>query len=416
MTITINLSSTDVQESYYSSHETVGILTVSGLAEGETLTGFVIENNYSGEYGHNIFFVQYSEGQYLLKALGGEIDFENANLNRFPLTIKAMGANGTTLQTSSFTINVTDGNDNPTGIDVSGGTISDTAAVGDEVATLSAVDQDANDSHTYILVDHTGYNTPLNHPFFKIENNKIVLKAALGEAQVGTHDLWVQVKDSEGLSRSERITITVTDGGTTPPDNPAPVPAPTNGTPKNDRLSGTEGADVLNGLSGNDKIFGLGGDDIINGGAGKDQLYGGAGMDTFVFDSRAKKGQFDHVKDFVSADDTLQFDLSALKSFKVKSLKKDLLAFAKKGKGKDDMGKPDKKKVSVGLDKVFKEGKLDKKFFKIGKPKDVNDFVTYDKKKGVVYLDVDGSGKAKGIEILKVKPGTTITADDFLFI
>jgi serralysin len=29
---------------------------------------------------------------------------------------------------------------------------------------------------------------------------------------------------------------------------------------------------------------------------------------------------------------------------------------------------------------------------------------------------VDGSGKGKGIEIFKVKPGTTLTADDFLFL
>ncbi|MCB5176835.1 calcium-binding protein [Microvirga lenta] len=407
----ITLSNNTIQEWDVSGwYREVGILSVSGGQQNETFT-FSLSDTFGGTFKIEAT----NNGQYRLTADVSKLDYENPDLNQFLVGISASGSNGTNISASTFTVNVTDNNDDPSDIIVTGGTISRNAGPGGIAAELSTVDQDVGDTHEYALYDVNGYPFGVSDPYFKIEGNKVVLKGT-AQPPLGTYQLRVGTEDSQGRTHIEEITLTITDGGATPPDNPAPVPAPTNGTPKNDRLSGTEGADVLNGLSGNDKIFGLGGDDIINGGAGKDQLYGGAGMDTFVFDSRAKKGQFDHVKDFVSADDTLQFDLSALKSFKVKSLKKDLLAFAKKGKGKDDMGKPDKKKVSVGLDKVFKEGKLEKKFFKIGKPKDVNDFVTYDKKKGVVYLDVDGSGKAKGIEILKVKPGTTITADDFLFI
>ena len=101
--------------------------------------------------------------------------------------------------------------------------------------------------------------------------------------------------------------------------------------------------------------------------------------------------------------------VNALKTFKVKASKSDLLDFAKKGK-------PDKK-FSFKLDKVFKEGKLEKKFFTVGTTsKDGNDYVVYSKKSGTVYLDVDGSGSAKPIEILKLKPGTALASSDFLFI
>jgi serralysin len=111
-----------------------------------------------------------------------------------------------------------------------------------------------------------------------------------------------------------------------------------------------------------------------------------------------------------------------LKAFKVKGPK---TSDVHSKKSSDDKGKPDDKggsKKSVGFDKIFmKDQKLQKKFFNVGTklndtPDGSNDYIFYNKKNGFVYLDVDGSGKGKGIEIFKVKPGTTLTADDFLFI
>ncbi|MEE1611611.1 calcium-binding protein [Microvirga sp. CF3016] len=195
------------------------------------------------------------------------------------------------------------------------------------------------------------------------------------------------------------VTVTVTD-----------APEAVTGTNKNDnKLEGGAYDDVINGLGGNDKLFGFAGDDTLNGGSGKDILFGGDGADTFVFDAPFKKGHFDHINDFKSGQDKILFDLDVLKSFKVKASKSDLLDLAKKGK-------PDKKS-SVELDKVFKEGKLEKKFFTVGTTsKDGNDYVVYSKKSGTVYLDVDGSGSAKPIEILKLKASTTLSFSDFLFI
>ena len=230
------------------------------------------------------------------------------------------------------------------------------------------MDPDLNDTFTFTLTDNAGGR-------FKIEGGKLLVAdgSKLDFETAKSHQIKVQVKDAGGLTFEKTITIGVTDGID-----------PISGTKRNDKIVGTESADFISGDAGNDKISGLGGDDIINGGLGKDHLTGGAGRDTFMFDSALRKGGFDMVTDFNSADDTLQFDLSALKSFKIKA---------------------------------FKEGKLQKKFFTVGtEPKDKNDYVYYNKKNGFVYLDADGSGHKKGMEILKLKPGTKISADDFLFI
>jgi Ca2+-binding RTX toxin-like protein len=169
---------------------------------------------------------------------------------------------------------------------------------------------------------------------------------------------------------------------------------------------------MLSGFGGNDKLYGLDGDDMLIGGAGKDMLYGGAGKDTFVFDTKVKKGHFDHIKDFNVADDTIQVSLSAIGSFKVKMSKKDALGAMKGGKDKGG------DKVSTfKLDKVLKKGKLDSKFFSLAdKAKDSSDMFYYNSKNGFLYIDADGSGKGKGIEIAKLSKGLNLTADDFLFI
>lgn len=367
----------------------IGTLGVTGGAVGESFI-FTLGNTFGG-----IFAI---EGLDLVVKGGSAVDFET--LNSFVLSISAestAATDKTQVGDKNFTIAVTDVNEAPVDLTLAGGLIAENTPVGTEVATLLGSDPDANDTLTYSLVADDQGN-PLVEPnaYFEIVGNKITLKSGLDQPQVGSHDLWVKVTDAAGLSYVEQITLTVTDSLEYK-----------GGTSRNDKIAGTEFADLLVGGAGNDRIYGLDGDDVINGGLGKDILYGGAGKDTFVFDTAVKKGHFDHVVDFKSVDDTLQFNLAALKSFKVKVTKKADMAGFKKGM----------EKKTFGLDKVFKKGKLEKKFFTVGdKAKDGNDYVFYNKKKGFVYLDMDGSGSAKAIEILKVKPGTSLSADDFLFI
>jgi Ca2+-binding RTX toxin-like protein len=366
---------------------------------------------------------------------GVTLDYETqAHLSR-DLWIRA--SDGTDTVAFKVTMNIINVNEAPTDIVVTGGTVAEDAAVGTEVASVTAVDPDAGEILTYTLVtDASGVTEAVNTPFaIDSATGSIKLAGSLNITEATAQTLWVKVTDSgsPSLSCVEQITITIT--------NSEEVK---NGSSRNDRLTGTTDSDIINGGAGNDKLYGLAGDDILyggtgndtlvggdgkdvlSGGSGKDKLYGGDGQDVFVFNTPVKKGHFDHIEDFKS-EDTIQISLAALKAFKVKGLKtSDILskkgADDDKGKPDDKGGRPDKNSTkSVGFDKVFTKGqKLQKKFFDIGTRRDdadgSNDYIYYNKKSGIVYLDVDGSGSAKGIEILKVKPGTTLNASDFLFI
>lgn len=367
---TIILSATNVAE-MPDGNTAIGTLSVNGGADGEaftyTLAGSIEDrfeirqNTTSGEY------------ELVVKTGGNLFDFEKDDLNHFDILITATGDMNTEVEAGDFTINVTNVNEAPTDLVVAGITapkVVENAATGAEIGALLALDQDANDTFTFTLKDDAGGR-------FKLDATGKKLLVADGSnldyETAASHQIRVEVKDAGGLTFEKTLTVAVADGTDT-----------MTGGAKNDRLVGTAGADVIIGGAGNDKIYGLSADDVLNGQTGKDILYGGAGKDLFVFDTPIRKGQFDQVMDFKSADDTLQLSLAAIKPFKIKAMK---------------------------------AGKLNKKFFTIGDhAKDKNDFVYYNKKNGFVYLDSDGSGHKKGIEILKLKPGLQLAADDFHFI
>ncbi|MBZ6076896.1 cadherin domain-containing protein [Microvirga puerhi] len=367
---TVILSATTVAE-MPDNNTVIGTLSVDGGANGETFT-YALTDSIADrfEIRHNATSGEY---ELVVKTGGNLFDFERADLNHFDVAISANGDMGTVVDKGAITINVTNVNEAPTDIGILGITapkVAENAAAGTEIGPLAALDPDANDTFTFKLKDDAGGRFQLDSTGKKLlvaDGSKLDYETA------SSHQIKVEVKDAGGLTFERTLTIGVTDGVDT-----------FTGSTKNDKLTGTAGSDILLGGNGNDKLYGLDGDDILNGGQGKDMLYGGKGKDTFVFDSPLKKGQFDQVMDFNSADDTLEFSLSSIKAFK---------------------------------NKAMKAGKLNKKFFIVGDhAKDKNDFVYYNKKNGFVYLDNDGSGHKKGIEILKLKPGLKLTADDFHFI
>ncbi len=328
-------------------------------------------------------------GNQLVVKTGGTtlFDFIKDSQTFFDLEISAVsnasGGASTSVTTTSFRIDLID-NTTPTDITLS---------------ATSVAEHSANGTFTYTLTNDAEGR-------FAIVNGKLVVKdsSKLDYLTANSHQITVKVTDSDNNTFEKLLTIGVTDA----------LEVYT-GSAKSETLKGTDNAEFLDGGAGNDKIYGFGGNDIINGGLGKDILYGGAGQDTFVFDTKVKKGHFDQIKDFNVADDTIQLSLSAFSGFKTKgSSKKSGLDLFKKGKP-DDKGGNSKK--SVGFDEIFKKGKLEKKFFKIAsEAKDSNDYIFYNKKTGIVYFDQDGAGGKKGIEIVKVKPGTALTSADFLFI
>jgi Ca2+-binding RTX toxin-like protein len=136
--------------------------------------------------------------------------------------------------------------------------------------------------------------------------------------------------------------------------------------------------EVAAGALGADYLVGGAGNDTLNGGPGNDFLTGSAGKDVFLFTDRLNKStNVDTITDFSVRDDTIHLD----------------------------------NKVFTKLEKT---GTLSKSNFVVGtKALDANDHIIYDKKKGYVYYDADGSGKGKAVLFVKVKKGLSLTEKDF---
>lgn len=371
MAATIVLSGTTLPEDA-TQGTVIGTLSVDGGANGEVFS-YVLDESYSDRF-EIVQNTLSGAWELVVKSAGSDFfDFENAALSHFPIGITATGDQNTPVDAEAFTIDVTNVNEAPNDLALLGiraPTVFENAATGTEIGALAALDPDAGDTFTFTLKDDAGGR-------FKLDSTGKKLIVADGSKldyeNASSHQIKVEVKDAGGLTFEKTLTIAVANTVDT-----------FIGTARNDKLVGTASMDFLYGAGGNDKLYGLDGDDVLNGGVGKDFLYGGKGKDTFLFNSPVKKGQFDQVMDFNAKDDTLEFSLSSIKSFKIKAIK---------------------------------ASKLNKKFFTIGDhAKDKNDFVYYNKKNGFVYLDSDGSGQKKGIEILKLKPGLKLTADDFHFI
>jgi Ca2+-binding RTX toxin-like protein len=152
-------------------------------------------------------------------------------------------------------------------------------------------------------------------------------------------------------------------------------------------LTGSETSNTISGNAGANSLNGQGGHDTLFGGAGKDVLNGGAGKDVFAFDTKAnKKTNLDKVADYSVKDDTIWLENKV---------------FTKLGK-KGSISTP---------------AKLGKAFLVISdKAKDKDDYLIYDKKKGVLYYDADGSGKGKAVEIATLTKNLKMTAADFFVI
>jgi hypothetical protein len=156
---------------------------------------------------------------------------------------------------------------------------------------------------------------------------------------------------------------------------------------KADKLNGKSGSDKLYGHGGKDTIDGKGGSDKIWGGSGNDQLTGGTGRDVFAFDTKANaKTNKDAITDFSVRDDAIWLDN----------------AFFSALGDKGSTSKPAQMKSSY--------------FVNGSKAKDKNDYVIYDKAKGKLFYDADGSGKGKQVEIATLSKDLQMTYKDFFVI
>jgi len=141
--------------------------------------------------------------------------------------------------------------------------VSENAANGAVVGTVTGVDPDAGATLTYALTDNSSGRFAINATTGVLT----VANAALLDAALAPIDaITVRVTDQGGLTFDKAFSINVTPSGVV-------------GTAGNDTLAGAR----VFGLAGNDTLNGSAGNDVMVGGTGNDTLLGGAGNDTYAF-------------------------------------------------------------------------------------------------------------------------------------
>jgi hypothetical protein len=148
-----------------------------------------------------------------------------------------------------------------------------------------------------------------------------------------------------------------------------------------DSFTGDSNANSLHGDAGNDILAGGIGSDTLLGGLGNDKLTGGSEADFFVFNAKLNaKKNVDTITDFSHVDDRIDLENAIFK-------------------------------------KLTNTGVLSKSSFVVGaKAKDKNDYIVYDKAKGALYYDADGSGKGAAVKFAQLKKGLAIDHTDFFII
>jgi putative methionine-R-sulfoxide reductase with GAF domain len=110
-----------------------------------------------------------------------------------------------------FTITVTDANEPPTAVALSGTGVPENAAADTVVGSLTASDPDANDTFTYQLTgDAEGR--------FKLQGHQILVAdgARLDYEAAGSHVVSVKATDAGGLAFEQQLTVTLTNVNETP--------------------------------------------------------------------------------------------------------------------------------------------------------------------------------------------------------
>ncbi len=392
----------------------------------------------------------------------GALNFETGPSHTIRVQVSD-GANDVAVQ--NVTINVNDLNEEPTDIRVAGGLVAENAAVGKIFATLSSVDPDANEDFDYeIVTDESGATTG-SHPLFEIVGDKIRLKTALDDADLGLHEIWVKSTDAGGNSYVKLVTVgaynvneapenvTLAGGTVAELAKAGTVVGVISATDQDDkdvlsyRLVDDAGGRfalqddgtlvVKNGLKldyeqakshkvtvevkdedglttlktltvaladmKGEIVTGTSGSDIFVGGAEKDILNGGSGND------RLNGGKGNDLLIGGTGKDVFIFNTAPSKS-NVDTIK----SFSTKD---DTMWLDNAIFKKLGSGSASKPGKLKDDFFTIGtKAKDKNDYIVYNNKTGALYYDADGSGKGAAVKFAQLDKNLKLTYSDFMII
>ncbi|MFQ3213250.1 MAG: hypothetical protein ACI9C9_000777 [Marivirga sp.] len=126
------------------------------------------------------------------------------------IKIRVTDPHGATFQ-KVFSLEVTNANDTPTGISLSGDKIGENAPSGTKIADISTEDEDANDSFTYTLVDDAG-------GAFTINGSELLTNQTYNEATLNQYSIKIRAEDQLAAFLEQDFVIGITESNIIPSD------------------------------------------------------------------------------------------------------------------------------------------------------------------------------------------------------
>jgi regulation of enolase protein 1 (concanavalin A-like superfamily) len=184
---------------------TVGLLSTTDVDAGDTFTYTLVSGTGSGD--NTAFNVSGST----LRA-NASFDFETKN--SYSVRVRTTDAAGLFFE-KVFAVAVTNVNENPTDVALSGNTIAENAGTNASVGTFSTTDVDAGDTFTYTLVSGTGGT---DNTAFNILNGVLRANVGFDFETKSSYGIRVRSTDVGGLFTEKVFTVTVTNVNEMPTD------------------------------------------------------------------------------------------------------------------------------------------------------------------------------------------------------
>jgi hypothetical protein len=191
----------------------VGTPSVADQDAGQTHTWSITGGNTGGA-----FQIDPSTGA-ITVADADDLDFETAP--SFSLTVRAEDDGSPAKHDSdTATVNLTNVNEAPTDVNLSGNSVAENEASGTDVGNLSTVDPDSGDTHTYHLVSGTGDG---DNGKFQITNGVLETAQSFDFETQGPFSVRIETRDAGNLTHAEVFSISVSDVNDAPVVSPATV-------------------------------------------------------------------------------------------------------------------------------------------------------------------------------------------------
>ncbi len=205
----LNETPTDFYLSKYNFNENISagttIATIYGIDEdiGDSHS-FSFISDFKESSGNNAFII---DGNKL--KIKNSPDYETQS--SYTIVIKATDQSGKSsagkFYRTLYVNNLPEGSA-PTSIKLSKSDFNENVESNSKIATLSTIDNDLNDSHTYSLVSGKGDD---DNKFFVISDNDLLINESPNYEKKSSYNIHISTTDSEGFVYSTPLTLTVND-------------------------------------------------------------------------------------------------------------------------------------------------------------------------------------------------------------